>query len=515
MGDIPNLAVDSDKIREAKLLSQATWKDYTPVVIIALVGIAVTSMLFLLMLNLDDNQPKGKPSIEAVTVLLGGLVLTGILIDYLFLFVRQHKRVRNLARQLHDTYIQTALILNTAGDGIIEMDKDGNVIFINTAATEMVGWEPDEIIGCQEHETLHSHKADGGLYPKNESPIFAAIRENVTQYVETEVFTRKDGSLFPVQYICKPVHSDAGEVIGAVLTFQDISVRKKAEAELRMHRDHLQEMVNEQTIGLLEVLSEARKATEDARAANRAKDEFLANMSHELRTPVHAILSLANISRKEKTIGNKEKLSENLQLIDESGNRLLLLLNDLLDLSKLEAKGERFRFKQYDLREIVDAALAQLSPLIKDKRQMLDVMVPPDVSTSAECDEIKITQVLWNLLSNAIKFSPHGSTITVAFEKTTIVIGDNGREKVPAVALSVIDSGVGIPKKELESVFNKFIQSSKTKTGAGGTGLGLAISREIIQAHHGRIWAENNVDRGVTFVFVIPIQQPVEAVQAA
>ncbi len=246
------------------------------------------------------------------------------------------------------------------------------------------------------------------------------------------------------------------------------------------------------------------KAKEDAEQANRAKSEFLANISHELRTPMHAILSYSELGMYKKD-APKEKINKFFTAINDNGSRLLLLLNDLLDLSKMEEKKMDFNIKKYDLRYIVDKVYNQLWPLIKEKDLTFDIIDYFEDRIDVYLDDTKITQVLWNLLSNAIKFSERGKTITIAFENTTLELDEVG--KIEAISTLVIDQGIGIPEDELDFVFDKFIQSSKTKTGAGGTGLGLAICKDIIEiGHHGQIWAENNFENGSTFTFTIPIK---------
>jgi len=247
-------------------------------------------------------------------------------------------------------------------------------------------------------------------------------------------------------------------------------------------------------------------ALERAETANQAKSEFLANISHELRTPMHAILSFAEMGEEKVSTANKEKLQHYFLRIRQSGKRLLTLLNDLLDLSKLEVGRMDFEMDEYDLKEVVDTVATELSELLEEKSLALTIMAT-EVNTVAYFDYNKILQVMRNLMSNAIKFTPPRKGIRVSFATASLSIGSNEMSsKIPAIAVSVADQGVGIPVEELEEIFGKFIQSSKTKTGAGGTGLGLAICREIIAGHNGRIWCENIPKDGAVFTFVIPYQ---------
>ncbi len=238
---------------------------------------------------------------------------------------------------------------------------------------------------------------------------------------------------------------------------------------------------------------EANRLAREAVVANRAKSEFLANMSHELRTPLHSIISFASFGVKKHTSARPEKLLDYFSRIRQSGRTLLELLNDLLDLAKLESKKAVFTFEPTDVRGLVESMSNELEALLSERHLEMRCAAT-DFHEPVTLDSEKIKQVLRNLLNNAIKFSPQGGIIDVQIHDAD-----------GFVRVSVLDQGIGIPPDELEAVFDKFVQSSKTKTGAGGTGLGLAICREIIAAHKGRIWAENRPAGGAIFSFEIPL----------
>jgi signal transduction histidine kinase len=278
--------------------------------------------------------------------------------------------------------------------------------------------------------------------------------------------------------------------------------QRRMSEELRLHRDHLQELVEARTKDL-----ETAKKT--AEKANESKSEFLANITHELRTPMHAILSFAAIGEEQAVDAPREKLQDYFSYVRNSGKRLLKLINDLLDLSKLEAGHMEFDSQPRELRSLMELVGAELEGLLREKGLTLET-ADQDAHTEAICDTGRILQVLHNLVSNAIKFSPPDSRILVRFVSTALPAGrrqsDTGT--MPALAVSVEDQGEGIPEPELESVFDKFVQSSHTKSGAGGTGLGLAICKEIVEAHGGTISARNLPDGGAAVSFVIPRDGP-------
>jgi len=232
---------------------------------------------------------------------------------------------------------------------------------------------------------------------------------------------------------------------------------------------------------------------EQLEAASRHKSQFLANMSHELRTPLNAILGYAELIQDGIYGEVPEKIRDILTRVQVSGRHLLGLINDVLDLSKIEAGQLKLAVTDYSLREVVHTVFTAMEPLAAEKSLNLTTALPPELPTGRG-DERRITQVLLNLVGNAIKFTEAGEV------RIEAVARDNG-----FVEVAVADTGPGIALADQERIFEEFHQadSSTTKT-KSGTGLGLAIARRIVVLHGGRIWVESEVGHGATFRFTLP-----------
>lgn len=268
----------------------------------------------------------------------------------------------------------------------------------------------------------------------------------------------------------------------------------QSEGELRRHRDHLSELVAEQTADLI-------RAKDFAEQASALKSEFLANMSHEFRTPLHAIASYAALGVERAARLTPEKSADYFGRIQQAGERLITLVDDLLDLAKLEARQARVQVRQADVTEVLAQVEHELKILL-DAHGLTIQWVAHCQQTNALIDPERFHQVVRNLYANAIKYSPSGSVIEVSLDEASLPSAASGTR--PALCLRVRDHGPGIPPGEEEAIFDKFVQSSKTKTGAGGVGLGLAISREIVRQHEGVLSVRNAPDGGAVFELWVP-----------
>jgi PAS domain S-box-containing protein len=345
----------------------------------------------------------------------------------------------------------------------------------NGAAVKMFGAKDEkEFISTGPWDVSPEYQPDGQLSSEKASKMIKKAMKEGFNYFEWQ-HKRLDGNEFFASVLLTRIELNGEQLLlGAV---RNITKIKQTEEYLR----------------------EAKEAAEEA---NKMKSQFLANTSHELRTPLHGILSFCRFGIKEYATAKPEALLDYFQTIEESAKTLLNLLNDLLDLAKLEAGKMKFEYLLADLNILCEQVIDEFRSVFLERD--LTIHSECSVGEKISVDAEKIKQVLRNLISNASKFSPEGSSINICMH-----------ERGDIVLVTVCDQGPGVPEDELETVFEKFVQSSKTRTGAGGTGLGLAICREIITAHKGRIWAENGPEGGAVFSFEIPLPKKAKSEEFA
>ena len=354
---------------------------------------------------------------------------------------------------------QQEILLDSVADGICGVDRHGLVSFANPAAGRLLGAPAASLTGRPVHELLHG-SAPAEQKCGSDCALRRATERHVAAAGEDKIF-RGDGSSLPTEYFFTPI-LDHGRFSGSVLSFRDISQRY---------------------------------------ALDRLKDEFISTVSHELRTPLTSIRGALGLLSSGILGELNEKASNLLRIATSNSDRLVRLINDILDLERIQSGRAPITFRPVQLSQIVQQAIEGMQP-VADAAGVQLLHDTTQVEVSGDVD--RLLQVMTNLLSNAVKFSPPNSTVSVMM-----------RPGATGVTLSVIDQGRGIPADKLETIFGRFQQvDASDSRQKGGSGLGLAICRTIVQQHSGRIWAERNPVRGSTFRVFLPYQQVFAALEA-
>jgi PAS domain S-box-containing protein len=361
------------------------------------------------------------------------------------------------------------LLLDSTAEAIYGVDLEGRCVFCNPACARILGYaRPDDLIGRDMHALAHHSRADGTALPAEESFLARSIRECKGLHAEDEVMWRADGTAFPAEYWCNSIQRE-GILIGTVVTFVDISARKKIEAELR-------------------------SAKEAAEAASRAKSEFLANMSHEIRTPMNGILGMTDLTL-QTSLSPEQR--EYLGIVKQSGDALLTVINDILDFSKIEAGRLDFEMLDFHLRDSLVDTMKTMALRAHTKGLELACHIRPTVPDELVGDPMRLRQLVVNLVGNAIKFTERGEVV---------VHVDCESQSATAACLhfAVSDTGIGIPPDKQKLVFEAFTQvDGSTTRRYGGTGLGLSISSRLVQLMGGRLWLESTPGQGSVFHFTV------------
>jgi PAS domain S-box-containing protein len=399
-----------------------------------------------------------------------------------------------ISRRMAAIHEQLKAVVAACNDGILWINGQGTIWSCNQGAARIFGGTPNELIRKRISSVIPSLTLEA---PKRRF-IDCARRSAVLDLPERmETFgLDQDDNPFPISLVIK--HAKAGRTSQYVILVRDDTRRNLAQQELQGYADQLlmTKRALEQHNARLEAevatrTEELSGAKEAAEQANKAKSEFLANMSHELRTPLHGILSFARFGQR-RIAQPKEKLAQYFENIQSCGNTLLHLVNQVLDIAKLES-GKMVLDKQpCELTELICEVAREFNAMAEEKGVFIQIRAP-ETTLCVLADRERLAQVVRNLLGNALKVSPAGSVLAVH-----LVVSEQ------SAMVRVVDQGPGIPPNELESIFEKFVQSSRTNTGAGGTGLGLAICREVINRHIGRIWAENVNPHGAAVCFELP-----------
>jgi two-component system sensor histidine kinase/response regulator len=374
---------------------------------------------------------------------------------------------------LHESEGRIRLLLDSTAEAIYGIDREGKCTFCNPATLRLLGHEKGEaLLGKDMHGLIHHTRLDGTPYLTQDCQIYDSLRHGEGVHSDEEVFWRADGTNFPVEYWAYPIRKE-GEAVGAVVTFLDITGRKRAQAALLV-------------------------AKEAAEAGSRAKSEFLANMSHEIRTPMNGIIGMTELAL-DTTLTAEQR--DYLNLVKSSADSLLHVINDILDFSKIEAGKLELEKTEFEIRVLFRDTLKTLAQRTGGKALEISARISPKVPKILIGDPTRLRQLIVNLIGNAIKFTEEGNIVlNTELEE---ISGDEVR-----LHISVSDTGMGIPLEKQHLIFESFAQADGSTTRRfGGTGLGLTISRQLVELMGGRIWVESEIGKGSTFHFTCVFQQ--------
>jgi len=395
--------------------------------------------------------------------------------------VRDITKRKQVAEALRESQEFSSNLLEGAPNAILVIDPDTTIKYVNPSFEKLTGFTLGEIVGV---------KAPHPWWPEEQKEeMTVGLKRAIAQGgKKTErLFQKKNGERFWVEMNSASV-KHAGKPSNFILNMVDITERKRLEQQLNQQMEELQ------------------LAYQKLKDLDKLKDSFLSTVSHELRTPLTSIKSFSEILLNYDE--DKETQREFLNIINEESNRLTRLINDFLDLAKIEAGRMQWENAELSLAEVIQTALNATHALAIKTNLKVATHFAPDLPT-IQGDKDRLVQVVTNLLSNAIKFTPEGGKIQV---KAQVLNGDKPSENHDILMVSVTDSGIGIAPKDHESIFEKFKQVGDTLSGKPkGTGLGLPICKEIVEHYGGRLWVESELGKGSTFSFTLPVTPKVEA----
>ena len=411
----------------------------------------------------------------AIATLLLGLLLAILLAALLRTYQRlrvEHRLQEAASADLRASALHQRVILESIGDGVFGIDKDGYITFANPAAQDMLGYREDELIGVGNHALFHHHHADGRDYPAEDCPIQWTLADGRPRTVDDWFWRKGDHTGFPVRLTVTPKHEE-GDKVGAVVVFSDITESKRLQA--------------------------LKIAKEGAEAASVAKSAFLANMGHEIRTPLNAITGMAHLIRR---AGLSPDQMERLDKLESAGHHLLEIVNAILDLTKIEAGKFALEVEPLSIEEVIAGVVSMVSERARNKHLRIHTDIPP-LPAGLCGDRTRLQQALLNYAGNAIKFTEAGG-VTLRVR----VVEDTADSTL--LRFEVADTGPGIAPEAIPRLFAAFEQADNTITRKyGGTGLGLAITRKLAQLMGGDAGVESALGQGSTFWLTVRLNKAV------
>jgi two-component system sensor histidine kinase/response regulator len=388
------------------------------------------------------------------------------------------------AEQSEATLRKLSLAIEQSSESIVITTLDGAIEYVNDAFLQVSGYSREELIG-KNPRVLQSGQTPAQTY----TAMWAALTQG--QAWKGEFINRKkDGSHYAEFAVVTPLRQPDGVVSHYVAVKDDITEKKRLGLELDRHRNHLEDLVAQRTL-------ELTAARQQAEAANVAKSTFLANMSHEIRTPMNAIIGLTHLMQR---AGVTAEQAERLTKIDNASRHLLLIINDILDLSKIEAGKLQLDDSDFNLSAVLDNVASIITPLAREKGLVIEIDRDA-VPRWLRGDQVRLRQALLNLAGNAVKFTAKGRVVLSA-----LLLKDDDEGLL--VRFAVADTGIGITPEARQRLFQAFEQvDASTARKYGGTGLGLAITKQLAQIMGGEIGVDSTPGVGSTFWFTARLQR--------
>ena len=374
---------------------------------------------------------------------------------------------------------------------IVITNAEGNIEYVNPKFTDVTGYSHEEVIG-ENPRFLKSGEKSSEMYKE----LWEAITSGSEWYGEFHN-KKKNGELYWEFASISPIKNTDGKITHFLAVKEDITDRKRIEDELAKERLKLEETVDTRTQELRKSLSNLEKVNLYLRQAKQTESNFLSSMSHELRTPLNSILGFSDLLREQFFGKLNSKQLNYVDQIDNSGKHLLSLINDLLDITKIDADAMDIELDDVSPQEFIDATLALMGNQFKKKNISVKVSIGP-LLKSITADVRKCKQIMLNLLSNAAKFTPKNGRVVINILKY----------KESQVRIEVIDTGIGIEPEEIKNIFSEFHQADRVRDEQlGGTGIGLALTRRLVKLHGGEIGVESEPGKGSTFCFTLPLKK--------
>ncbi len=427
-------------------------------------------------IDLNTYRTAQEPTWRAIRAWHAGIWLLGIATIFLLHRVSR-KRAVDLLRQ-DEVRRENEAAFAAMAEGAVITDAQGTILWVNEAFCSISGYAREEVIG-RNPRILKSGLHDRSFY----SRLWECLYRD--GHWRGEIWNkRKNGEVFPEEISMQALRGPDGRIRRYISIFSDITQRKKNESDLAAHREHLEDLVKQRT-------EELTVTRDQAEAANHSKSTFLANMSHELRTPLNAVIGFSQLMEKDRALSPHNQ--RNLQIINHSGRHLLTLINDILELSKIESGKMEMRPEEADVKELLEQVV-EMMRLRADEKGLVLKLAAESVPALVYLDPGMLRQIMLNLLSNAVKFTERGEVVVSALSRP--VRGD-------AVELSfaVRDTGIGIGAEDQERIFSSFEQTGPLQQ--GGTGLGLTISRRYVRLMGGELIVESSPGEGACFSFAI------------